>query len=72
MEVKELRKQLKAIGFGFKTGSNSLGVFGNITKDKVDIPSIFWKDQLDEWKPAIDLVESCKPITRDGDKVIVI
>ena len=58
VDIKELRKHLKSIGFNVKTESLSIGVNARITKGDRDMPSIFSnEDHRNQWLPAILLLQ---------------
>lgn len=50
----DVRKELKALGYGVKTKSVSWGRAATYTKDGVNMPSIFTHETLPIWKPLID------------------
>ena len=72
MELTDLRKALKPLGFKVKTKSMSHGRHATITNlagDRELTGNVFHGDQVEYWKPAIDLCRESFPITCDSDKV---
>jgi hypothetical protein len=75
VDITELRKQLKSIGFNVKTHTNSLATFASITHGSETMPDCFFgEDSRNRWLPAILLVQQnykdCDFVSR-GQRVIL-
>ena len=59
MELKELRKQLRKIGYRVKTQSLSFGRCATYTDNTGrELPSIFSPETLSDWKPLLDFLRA--------------
>ncbi len=75
IELKEIRKELKKIGFSVRTEKNSFGISATLCMDKgkniADTGNVYTKEDLALWKPAHDILAKyakCS-IVRNGEKV---
>ena len=72
MELSELRKILKPLGFKVKTKSLSHGRHATITDlsgMRELTGNVFTSDQLAFWSPAIEACRKAGQVTQDSDKV---
>lgn len=74
IEVKEIRKALRPLGFTIKT--QQFSEFRSATicdRNGIEMPMIFTKDLLEYWSPAILLVKKLiegKELTHNNQKII--
>lgn len=72
MEVDELKKILKPLGFTIQIRNYSHGRHGfikHISTKKVMSGNVFSPEALKIWQPAIDIVKGVNMVTQDSDKV---
>ena len=72
MEVSELRKVLKPLGFKVKVQSLSYGKHATITDltgNRKLTGNVFTAETLLFWKPAIEVCRAAGQVTSDTDKV---
>ena len=72
MEISELKKVLKPLGFKVKVQSLSYGRHATITDlagTRKLTGNVFTADTLAFWSPAIDTCRKAGQITSNGDKV---
>ena len=60
IELKELRKQVKPLGVKVETKSFSFGRSISYSLDSQKLPMIFNKDELELWKPFLQLLDDLK------------
>lgn len=74
MELTDVRKALKPLGFTIKTHSSSLGRHGTIkhlASGLLMTGNVFTPESLEFWNPAIKFLREKSPlgVTQDTDKV---
>jgi hypothetical protein len=71
MELAELRKRLKALGFRIKTQSMSHGIHATIMDDAGHkmTGNVFTPIALEFWKPAMDACREARVVVHQGQKV---
>jgi hypothetical protein len=72
MELAELRKRLRALGFRIKTQSMSHGIHATIMDDAGHkmTGNVFTPETLEFWKPAMDACSGAKEgVVHQGQKV---
>ncbi len=74
MELKELRKILKPLGFKIKTQTNSFGKFAHlvhIETGKQDTGNVYTKENIAFWRPARELLPvDGNVVDNNGIKII--
>jgi hypothetical protein len=72
-QLKDLRRELKAVNCKVRTNRNSLGRFGRVVDGLGRVlPSIFTSESHQEWQPIIDIVKSHKGQMFDGEERVTL
>lgn len=72
MELSELKKALKPLGFTVQVRTMTHGKHGTIKhvqSGKTLTANVFTEESLKFWSPAIETCKKFKPITSNGSKV---
>jgi hypothetical protein len=72
INIKDLRKQLKPLGYKVATKSLYIGIQATIIRisDSQVLPSIFCgKEDLESWKPVLDVIKDIKVVNDYSDKI---